>query len=227
MQINRLAIALLLTLVSTASTAEVTASKKATRKTRKNNGGNTTPYVFQRFILLLCPYNSYCRFYSTGIPSIFNFHRFFCLFLLFPFIYLLSIANCDEFDFDAAMIRFHSTVNHTTAMVGYTNALSSIHRWRTEVKNGSEYDTVFSIMKALADPDPDEFVGIIRNRFFENKMVGGRHLGAFAWIGNAVTCAATAVGSGFACLSIPVALVDNFAPVDPCESMIDNTKDNC
>ena len=163
MQINRFAFALLFTLVSTISAAEVTASKKVTRKTRKNNG-------------------------ITGYD-----------------------AGWD--DFDAALRSFHSTVDYATAMVGYTTACFDL-----SLDNG--YNTVCSIMKALADPDPNEFLGILRNRFFENGMVSGRRLKGF-WesIGNAFKCVGTVLGTGLSCT--------NPLSADICRVMLNNTKTNC
>ena len=51
-------------------------------------------------------------------------------------------------DFDAALRSFHSTVDYATTMVGYTKARSD------PSLDGSEYDTVFSIMEAIANPNP-------------------------------------------------------------------------
>ena len=153
------------------------------------------------------------------IPTVLNSHRFFCLFLLsLFFLYLLSItAGITGNDFIAALRSFHSMVNHATAMVGYTYAC---------VDTTSEYDTVCSIMEALVDPDPDEFVVIFRDLFWENKMVGGRRLGILSPIGKAFKCAGTAVGSGLLCAS-PVVHGVAFRTTNICEDMVDNTKDNC
>ena len=85
------------------------------------------------------------------------------MFFFFSFLYLPSIANGD--DFDVELRSFHSTVDYATAMVGFTNACSD------SLLDGSEYNTVCSIMKALADPQPDEFVEI-----FPRSLLGRRSI---------------------------------------------------
>ena len=137
------------------------------------------------------------------------------MFFLFPVLYLLSIANGD--DFDAELRSFHSTVDYATAMVGFTNACSD------PLLDGSEYDTVCSIMKALADPRPDEFVKIFRDLFWDDEAsIGERRLSWKSFwknTGNAFKCAGTAVGTGFVC---------SLVWGDPaCKNMVDTTKKIC
>lgn len=146
------------------------------------------------------------------------------MFLLFPVLYLLSIANRD--DFDAELRSFHSTVDYATAMVGHANACSD------PLLDGSEYDTVCLIMKALADPNPDEFVEIFRHLFWDDEAsIDGRRLSwASFWqkTGNAFKCAGTAIGAGLTCVN-PTLVIVNVMPcnVGPCAKMVNYTKSNC
>ena len=213
MQINRSAIAFLLALVSTAPAVEVKASKKATRKTQKNYGGNTAPYVYQLllFILLLFSYNSYCRFHSIVIDAYsIEFTSFLLCFSFSLFLYLLSIANGD--DFDEVFRDFHATVDHATAMVGYENARAD------PLLDGREYATTFSIMEALGNSNPEDFVKIFHDRFWDDKSIDGRRLSTI-WekIGKAFKCAGIAIGTGVTCTTV----------VTYCSNMVNATKTNC
>ena len=216
MQIYRFAIALLLLLV-TASAAEVTASKKATRKAQKNNGGNATPYVYLWFILLfrssqfILSISFNCdSYYSVEFTSF----QFFC-FSFSLFLYLHSIANGD--DFDALLRNFHSMMDHAIALAGYEYACSH------PMLDGN-YDTACSIMKALGNPHPDEFVGIFRHLFWENETIGGRRLrSAGSWF----SCAAMSVSTGLTCGNVFVQIFCTKDTCDYCLEMIQILEDNC
>ena len=139
----------------------------------------------------------------------------------FPFFCLVLLSFITEYEFDEASRDFHSTVDHAAAMVGYENA-------RLDPSlNGSDYDTAFSILEALGNDNPEDFVKIFRDLFWvDDSSMDGRRLGFFGGLWHGIKCAGTAVGTGLTCggLGLGAKLVAGYKP---CQSMVDNTKKQC
>ena len=74
-------------------------------------------------------------------------------------------------------------------MVGYENARDD------PLLDGREYATTFSIMEALGNPNPEDFVKIFHDRFWDDKSIDGRRLATF-WqkMGKAFKCAGMVPG---------------------------------
>ena len=108
--------------------------------------------------------------------------------------YLLSIIT--GYEFDEMFRSFHSTVDHRTMMIGYRNARSD------SSLDGNEYDTVFSILEALGTSNPNEFVGIMRDLFWDDESIDGRRLGFFNGLLTGIKCAGSAIVAGGSYLSL-------------------------
>ena len=78
-------------------------------------------------------------------------------------------------------------------MTGYTSLRSN------PSLDGSRYDKVASIMKALGNPHPEEFVGIIRDLYWDDEeSIDGRRLGIFKTMKSWAICAAhVTVSAGY------------------------------
>ena len=151
---------------------------------------------------------------------------FVCFSLSLFCIVLLSIIT--GYDFDEVFRDFHATVDHDIAMVGYENARDD------PLLDGREYATTFSIMEALGNPNPEDFVKIFHDRLWDDKSIDGRRLSRWSdfWkkTGNAFKCAGTALGAAWWCaggygVSWVAAAIDQVDP--PCYAKVNNTKNNC
>ena len=151
-----------------------------------------------------------------------EFTSFYCI-SSFPFFFcivLLSIIT--EYEFDKAFRDFHATVDHATAMFGYENARLDLSL------DGRDYDAAFSILEALGNDNPEDFVKILRDLFWDDDELSmdGRRLGFFKGLWHGIKCAGTAVGTGLTCtLAVGILQADAFN--NGCPTMVDHTKNQC
>ena len=127
-----------------------------------------------------------------------------------------------RYEFEEAFRDFHATVDHATAMVGYENARA------ISALDGRDYDTAFSILKALGNDNPEDFVKILRDLFWDDdeSSMDGRRLGFFGKIWTGIKCAGTAVGTGLTC-AMAVGILQEDAFNNGCPTMVDHTKNQC
>ena len=139
----------------------------------------------------------------------------------FPFFCIVLLSIITRYEFEEAFRDFHATVDHATAMVGYENA-------RLDPSlDERDYDTTFSILEALGNDNPEDFVKILRDLFWDDKpSMDGRRLGFFKGLWHGIKCAGTAVGTGLTCtLAVGILQADAFN--NGCPTMVDHTKNQC
>ena len=136
----------------------------------------------------------------------------------FPLFCIVLLSIITRYEFDEMFRDFHATVDHATAMVGYENARV------IPALDGNDYDTAFSILEALGNDNPEDFVKILRDLFWDDESsMDGRRLGLFKGLWHGIKCVGTAVGTGLTC-----SVTGNWdGERGPCTSMVDNTKNQC